>query len=162
MFSSKEAFLEFKRAQQVKKVQQKQVKQSGPMTLIKQGRYIYSAVPPCGTNGLGTCVGLAIQHGTSWFIAHIDCKNYRGEEISLFVKNRLDQIAPGNSSSVHVIGSMTDPSSIAIRNGIRDWAGALGITEHFFDGFQITEVGSFERLTHEVNNTDGDGEFSVP
>src|ERR1700750_574368 len=69
-------------------------------TLLKPGRYRLEAGPPCGTNGLISCVGLAIKRN-QWFIAHIDCgtqlrsrTDEKAQQVSDWVSKRLDDILP--------------------------------------------------------------------
>lgn len=140
------------------------------MKLVNQGRYILSTDPVCGTNGLGSCVGLAVYHG-SWFIAHIDCEaivkkkgDPMAQKITDYVKNRLNQIlGPCGSPNVHAIGNFTTFEAIAIVQGITDWVnGHTPIVHNAWDGFQIKGDGTFAPLGHEANNDNGTGPFTVP
>lgn len=137
---------------------------------MKQGRYIMNASPICGTNGLGTCVGLAVYHG-KWFIAHIDCEaivksktDPMYEKVMNYVTRRLHTLlGPCGSPSVHIIGGLSDFSAWAIKDGIVMWVqDTAEINYDEWDGFEILETGKFQRLKHEANNIEGDGDFTVP
>ncbi|MGB5770847.1 MAG: hypothetical protein WBM32_13420 [Crocosphaera sp.] len=141
--------------------------------LVNQGRYIKTAEPPCGSNGLGTCVGVAILHNSHWFIAHIDSeaivknktKDPMFQKVSNYVKSRLDHLLGtcNLSNDVHIIGGLNDFSAQAIDQGIVAWVNStVQIHKHNWDGFKIVNGNQFEKLRHEANNCDGDGDFSVP
>lgn len=99
-----------------------------PKTLVNQGRYIMASNPICGTNGLGTCVGVAIHCG-QWFIAHIDCeaqvKNRQDPmwgRVATYVRTRLNSLLGScGSSNVHIVGNINDFSAQAIHDGITAW-----------------------------------------
>lgn len=139
-------------------------------TLVNQGHYIMGTNPICGTNGLGTCVGVAVYHG-SWFIAHIDCealvktkKDPMWGKVAIYVENKLNQLlGPCGSPNVHIIGNLNDFSAQAIRDGITAWVnGTVNITWNQWDGFEILVGDQFQALDHDVNNSNGNGVFTVP
>lgn len=141
-------------------------------TLIKQGRYIKNVAPVCGTNGLGTCVGLAVYDAdrSNWFVAHIDSAarvtsktDPAFNKVAEWVKAKLDEVVGDCISPyVAIIGSLKDFSGQAIGKGIEKWADTCEVVRYEWDGFQILEERNFVRLHFERNNTDGDGAFSVP
>jgi hypothetical protein len=141
-----------------------------PKTLVNQGRYIMSADPVCGTNGLGTCVGIAVYHG-HWFIAHVDCAavvrtraDPMRQRVANYVRNRLTQLlGPCGSPNVHVVGGLGDFSAQAISEGVTAWVnGTVAITLDAWDGFEILAGDVFQRIGADANNSAGDGAFSVP
>lgn len=141
-----------------------------PKLLVRPGRYLMAADPVCGSNGLAPCIGVAVYHG-KWFVAHIECaaivktkKDPMWAKVADYTRNRLHQLlGPCGSPNVHIIGNFGDFSSMAIRDGIVAWvAETVAITYDAWDGFEIKANGTFGSLTHEENNTDGDGAFSIP
>jgi hypothetical protein len=143
-----------------------------PAKLVKQGHYILGDKPPCGTNGLATCVGLAINHDDEWFIAHIDCaalvktkKDPMWQKVAKWVSDELQRTMSAcyPNYQVNIVGGLNDFSAQAIADGIAAWvAGKVNISRIEWDGFEVTADGKLGKLTHEANNDFGDGTFSVP
>lgn len=150
------------------------------MAFIKQGRFADHAGPEDGSNGIETCVGIAIPREEGWFIAHIDCatmvrsKNDPvGNAVAAYVKGRLDDLLGPcvfAAGDVHVISTGRDNSTNAIREGIDRWVREsqpeavppIGAARHEWDGFKIGDGGVVQYLGHAANNADGAGGFSVP
>ena len=141
------------------------------MKLINQGRFARNVRPPCGTTGLGTCVGLFVPKFSGWFIAHIDCsiseprKQHDGawNLIVESVVRQLEEKCPGRplGESVAVSGGWGTKSTDAILAGITNWA----------DG-NVKKINSWEYLIRAgggrsvrfagANNFIGNGPFTVP
>jgi hypothetical protein len=140
-------------------------------TFIRQGRFIEFASPVCGTNGLGTCVGVAVPRGGQWFLAHIDCAAVVKSKtdpmwgrVAQYVTDKLNQLLDaGSYENVHVVGSLSEFSGQAILDGVKSWIrDQRQLTTHRWDGFQIDARGVFTNPGHAANNSDGDGAFTVP
>lgn len=108
----------------------------GPCSLVKPGRYSQFLDAPCGTVGLGPCVGLIVQmkHAQSYFVAHIECgekveRGVGGQEMAATVKNLTSRrltsllVATSTVKVVAATSNLKEPSAIAILEGIKDWYG---------------------------------------
>jgi hypothetical protein len=143
------------------------------------GRYGWFEAP-CGTVGLGTCVGLIAFHAglmqAPFFVAHIPCGvavrafndgNYR--VVRLNVMTKLNRIFPrallGDMVRV-ATGARGDHSANAIIAGISDWAGRP--PEPLIRGALIQDSilanpgGAVATARGRANNERGIGPFSVP
>ncbi|MCM0018979.1 MAG: hypothetical protein NBV67_03210 [Tagaea sp.] len=135
--------------------------------LVKQGRY-GNFPERCGTDGLGTCVGVAVNVGGGrWFVAHIDCAT-RGlrplkARISAWVRERMQTLlGPHADRVVHVVTPGGDHSADAIVEGIVAWRGGAVTSRSDFSGFVI-DGGAVQALGAGLENgEDGEGGFSVP
>lgn len=101
-----------------------------PPVKIAQGRYGKNLTPPCGTVGLGPCVGMAtLQPGGGWFVAHIDAprNDYTRQElgqVSSWVENRLNDLVGTPAHTVYIVTSNANERAgptQAIISGIIDW-----------------------------------------
>lgn len=150
------------------------------MAFIKQGRFADHAGPEDGTNGLATCVGVAIPRDEGWFIAHIDCAtSVRARNdpsagvVAAYVKGRLDDLlgpCAVAAGDVHVISGGREFSTNAIRDGVDRWVRGTRpdtvpptrAVRHEWDGFKIGDGQIVQYLGHAENSADGAGAFSVP
>jgi hypothetical protein len=143
--------------------------------LVKPGRYFLSTDPICGTNGLAPCVGLAINRGgTPWFIAHVECaaqvkkrKDATWDKVAAWVRGHLTNLLHPCEASfrVHLVGAyMSDFSSQAIYDGVAGWVlhSSQLTTHEKWDGFIVRANGTLSGLKHQANNSEGDGDFTIP
>lgn len=140
---------------------------------IKQGRYGRHVTPPCGTVGLGTCVGLFAQSHPGWFIAHIDCdisepRRKHDGAWNLIVESVVRQLgqkcSQGPNGRVLVAsGGWGTKSTEAILQGIRNWAGSADVKKIDSWEYRITRqgLGSKRSIGQRANDFDGDGPFTV-
>ena len=139
------------------------------MNLIVPGRAAYLPVP-CGTNGLATCVGLAVAtpDPNEWFVAHVDCSAqvrkvgdpcYVG--VATWVREKVEELAPGGSETIYIVkfGS-GEVSLLAIADGLGQAYPEATPVE--LSGFVIQPGGEVQPLGGEANNDPGQFDFSVP
>jgi hypothetical protein len=115
------------------------------LTMIDQARYGVGLATPCGTEGLGPCVGVASFHGKGWFIAHIECAESRfhvpgvAHEVAEYVTDKLATILGNCESVVHVAtSSLTEKSAAAVIEGVKDWAENMDVRAWEANGLLVT------------------------
>lgn len=126
---------------------------------------------PCGTDGVGICVGVAYKVGgpREWFVAHINClAQVSGPRTPIYaavrrwVRVRMNEVAgafaPG--SPLYLVSSGSDFSTYAIRDGLAEWAGGEALQLTQWDGFKIVN-GVLSPLEGAAGNTRGEP-FTVP
>jgi hypothetical protein len=125
---------------------------------------------PCGTVGLGTCVGVAYPRADGqWFIAHIDCaarvtsrRDPMYGRVSNYVSARMRELRGNFVGGVLELSSTGhDFSTFAITDGLRAWAGAQ-VPIRGWDGFRIANGVFGQAPPGTVNDTHGNAPFSVP
>ncbi len=143
--------------------------------LINQGRYGRTAIAgdgfdSIGSNGLATCVGIAIDNGDgTWWIAHVDCDvgvpSKTSAQYALVRDSTTDKMreyfGEHAGRATTMISASPDFSTQAIKAGIQAWCGGAA-TDCQWDGFEVTAAGVIQLLSHDANNWDGDGAFTVP
>ena len=141
------------------------------MQFMNQGRQGVLAAPDCGTTGLGTCVGLAVNMGDlQWTIAHIDSDSAvrrNGDACYQAVTNWVVQQLqalnlPATAQVFVVYTSLGDFSTRAIVDGIDEYfTNTTALVGS--DGFYINAAGTAVPYVGSLgNNNNGDGPFSVP
>lgn len=141
------------------------------MNLIEQGR-AGALDAQCGTNGLGTCVGLAVAvtaDFSRWFIAHIDSaarvpsgSGACYDAVRANAAGTAQQLCPHVAGArVYIVTTASDFSSRAIRDGLLDTYGAQTPVSAY-DGFYVDATGAIHNLGQGANNVAGDHAFSVP
>lgn len=134
---------------------------------------------PAGTNGLGTCVGLAIRGGNNnvpvWYMAHIDSatqvktpKCTCATQVTAAVAGFLNTINLGlfNAEKCWAVTSTSDFSTQAIIKAITTWAAGIPIpcVVKTATGFYVpAEDGMFyPSKDNWPNNFPGPANWSVP
>jgi hypothetical protein len=141
------------------------------MNLIKEETAGILA-PQCGTNGLATCVGLAVSLAadfSQWFVAHINCTSQvRAGSGACYDAVRQSAAAtaqqlrpPIADATVYIVTSASDNSAKAIRDGLQDTYGA-GALLRGYSGFYVDATGAIHSLGQAENTLDGEHVFTIP
>lgn len=151
-----------------------------PKRLINQGRggitpaAIAGQFDAIGTDGLATCVGLAIQQPVvqgqpqQWGIAHIDCaiaptNQQKKDEITAQTVAMLNtDFGACNGRAVTITSPGGDVSANCIIAGIQQWAAvapAGAVAQLAGNGFTINAAGAIQAIpagASDPNNWNGD------
>ncbi len=127
---------------------------------------------PCGTDGLGTCLGVVYPvapQWSQWFVAHIDCvarvtrRDATYDAVVRWVWQRMQDVCGNFQGETLVLCSTgSDFSTFAMTDGVRFWANQQDWPVTAWDGV-IVANGQFSRAPAGLaNNVRGFSAFTVP